>query len=126
MFHPDVPPTVTTMSALMPASASAITAFQSTAFRSCGVRALPARKRDLYDRTGWMNWSRESDTPLIHAAGVGKPPPAPDAVLFASARALSNIASVAAMTSLYPLSGGIESLPILCDTIPAESYETAR
>src|SRR5712692_3677035 len=58
-------------SAVMPAVASAITEAQSTAARSAGFLATPARSRALYDRASCMRRGAVRFWPLIHVAVAG-------------------------------------------------------
>jgi hypothetical protein len=86
------------MFAVMPAMASARTASQSTAARSAGVRAIPARNLALYDRTMRMNCVVSTATPVMKSAGIGKfgeAPPGPRAIAIAE----SSIANAWAFTT---------------------------
>ena len=106
------------------ASTSAITAIQSTAARSAGVRATSARKRARYERMKRTKSAAENARPLIHVVGRGNPLAA--AGLPAIAIAVSRHARAAFMTSDAPLNGGISSGGTDGTTIAAESYARAR
>src|SRR2546427_8992653 len=58
-------------SAVMPALAQAMTVSQTTAARSAGLLATPARIRALYDRANRRNVPVSTVTPLIHVLGSG-------------------------------------------------------
>ena len=62
---------MTFRSVVMPAAASSVTCRQSTAARSAGVRATPARKRALYEWAICASTGAVRVTPLIHGAAVG-------------------------------------------------------
>src|SRR4051812_31684115 len=90
----------------MPACASAMTAAQSTAARSAGVRAVPARYRALYACASFTNSATVSvvDEGIQFASIVHCDPPPPAEHALAYAIAESSAASDALVTSGYPAS----------------------
>src|SRR5512140_119174 len=108
-------------SAVMPLVASLMTAFQSTAARSAGLRATPARIFALYERTSRTKLAAvRLACPLIHVLGSGKPFE-PEGAPLATAIAESSMASAVVLTAFAPESGGISELPVSGVTIAAES-----
>ena len=112
--------------AVMPPSASAMTAVQSTAARSAGVRATFARMRARYDFTSFTNSVAENVVgDGIQVDGSGKPPAPPAAASCAARMARSKAARAESRTCVYAYSGPASSASVPALTMPAESYTIA-